>query len=161
MVTDALLAALFLRSQFFLGGFGHGHFKLPDEIQINLNFLHPFPGASVRGMNQNFLHKFMDHRGGQLGEIRIFLCQRQKVAGTVRVLMELVQLCLLGGKQLFQLGLFLLIFGTQQLEPFFFQFAHGIGFIQLFNQHIQLGAAPALLGDLAFQLLCRFLLANL
>ena len=83
------------------------------------------------------------------------------MAGTVRILMELIQLCLLGGKQLFQLRLFLLIFGTQQLEPFFFQFAHGIGFIQLFNQHIQLGAALALFGDLAFQLLGRFLLANL
>ena len=70
-------------------GFGHGHFKLPDEIQINLNFLHPLPGASVRGMNQNFLHKFMDHKGGQLGEIRIFLCQRQKVAGTVGILVKL------------------------------------------------------------------------
>ena len=161
MVTDALLAALFLRSQFFLGGFGHGHFKLPDKVQINLDFLHPFPGASVRGMDQNFLHKFMNHGCGQLCEICIFLCQRQKVAGTVGVLVKLVQLCLLGGKQLFQLGLFLLIFGTQQLEPFFLQLAHGIGFIQLFNQHVQLGAAPALLGDLAFQLLGCFLLANL
>ena len=112
-------------------------------------------------MDQNFLHKFMDHGCGQLGEIRIFLCQRQKVAGTVGVLVKLVQLRLLEYKQLFQLGLFPLIFGTKQLEPFFFQFAHGIGFIQLFNQHIQLGAAPALLGDLAFQLLGRFLLANL
>ena len=161
MVTDALLAALFLRSQFFLGGFGHGHFKLPDKVQINLDFLHPFPGASIRGMDQNFLHKFMEHGGGQLGEIRIFLCQRQKVAGTVRVLMKLVQLRLLGDKQLFQFGLFLLIFGTKQLEPFFLQFTHGIGFVQLFNQHIQLGAAFALFGNLAFQLLGRFLLANL
>ena len=124
MVTNALLATLFLRSQFFLSWFGHGHFKLPDEIQININFLHPFPGTSVRGMNQNFLHKFMDHGGGQLGEIRIFLCQRQKVAGTVGVLVKLVQLRLLGGKQLFQLGLFLFILGTQQLEPFFLQLAH-------------------------------------
>lgn len=123
MVTDALLAALFLRSQFFLGGFGHGHFKLPDKVQINLDFLHQFPGASIRGMDQNFLHKFMEHGGGQLGEIRIFLCQRQKVAGTVRVLMKLVQLRLLGDKQLFQFGLFLLIFGTKQLEPFFLQLA--------------------------------------
>ena len=161
MVTDALLAALFLRSQFFLSGFGHGHFKLPDKVQINLNFLHPFPGASVRGMNQNFLHKFMDHGGGQLGEIRIFLCQRQKMAGTVGVLVKLVQLRLLGGKHLFQLGLFLFILRTQQLEPFFLQLAQGIGFVQLFNQHVQLGAAPALFDNLAFQLLCRFLLANL
>ena len=77
-------------------------------------------------MDQNFLHKFMEHGGGQLSEIRIFLCQRQKVAGTVRVLMKLVQLRLLGDKQLFQFGLFLLIFGTKQLEPFFLQFTHGI-----------------------------------
>ena len=83
------------------------------------------------------------------------------MACTVGVLVKLVQLCLLGGKQLFQLGLFLFILGTQQLEPFFLQLAHGIGFIQLFNQHIQLGAALALLGDLAFQLLGHFLLANL
>ena len=103
----------------------------------------------------------MEHGGGQLGEIRIFLCQRQKVAGTVRILVKLIQLCLLGGKQLFQLRLFLLIFSTQQFEPFFLQLAHGIGFIQFFNQHIQLGAALALLGDLAFELLGRFLLANL
>jgi hypothetical protein len=33
MVTDTLLAALFLRSPFFLGGFGHGHFKLPIKFR--------------------------------------------------------------------------------------------------------------------------------
>ena len=60
----------------------------------------------------------MDHRGGQLGEICIFLCQRQKVTGTVRVLMELVQLRLLGGKQLFQLGLFLLILDVYKRQGY-------------------------------------------
>ena len=45
--------------------------------------------------------------------IRIFLRQRQKVAGTVRILVKLVQLCLLGCKQLFQLG------GGQLAQGFF------------------------------------------
>lgn len=80
---------------------------------------------------------------------------------SVRSALKLIKLCLLGSEQLFQLGLFLFILRTQQLEPFFLQLAHGIGFVQLFNQHVQFGAAPALFGNLAFQLLCRFLLAKL
>src|SRR5699024_11188642 len=56
VVAGAALPAYFLRCQLLRGGLRQGYVELPNKLEIDFNFLHPLPGAAVRGVDHDFLH---------------------------------------------------------------------------------------------------------
>ena len=111
---------------------------MSNEFKINIHLLHTLTAATIRGMDKNPIHEFIQHSRSQLREIRVLLCQCQKLSCPFRVLLELLQIRLVCRQNFFQLCLLLFVFTAQKRKALFFQTAHGIGFIELFNQHIQL-----------------------
>ena len=105
---------------------------------MNFYLLHPVAVDALWGVDDDFLNKFVDHGRGQLGEIRVLLCQLQKLLGTVGVLRKGRHLRFHFGDGCCQCFLFRLIFRQQAVEPLAGNAPDGKGFIELLDDGVQL-----------------------
>ena len=128
---------------------------------MDLHFLHPVAVNFFRGVDDDFLNKLVDHGRGQLGEVRVLLCQLQKLLGSVGVLGK-------GGHLRFHFGdgrcqrfLLRLIFCQQTVKALISDAPDGKGFIEFFDDGVQLGNAFLVLAQLPLGILGRFRLPQL
>ena len=105
------------------------YIKLTDELQVNVNLLHPLTAGPVRRMDNNLIHELQNHRRGQHREIGVPSDQFQELIGPVRVGIERIQLRLFPHDCRVQFLLLPLIPVRQQLESLLRQTARGKGFI--------------------------------
>ena len=63
---DAMPFELFLPLNFFLGQLRCGKLKMPDELQINFNFLHSVAVHLFGSMDNDLVDKLVNHHRGQL-----------------------------------------------------------------------------------------------
>ena len=128
---------------------------------MDLHLLYPVAVDFFRGVYDDFLHELVDHGRGQLGKIRVLLCQLQKLLGPVGVLRK-------GGHLRFHFGdgrcqRFLLIFVIcqQTVKAFTGNAPDGKGFIELLDDGIQFGNPLFLLVQPPLGFLGRFCLPQL
>ena len=152
---------LFLPLDFFLGQLRCGKLKLPDKAKVDIHFLHPVAVNFFRGVDDDFLHELVDHGRGQLGKIRVLLCQLQKLLGPVGVLRKGRHLRFHFRDGCCQRFLLRLIFRQQAVEPLAGNAPDGKGFIELLDDGIQLRNPLFLLVQLPLGFLGGFRLAQL
>ena len=85
---DAVPLELFLPLDFFLGQLRRWKLELPDKAKVDLHLLHPVAINALRGVDDDFLNKLIDHGRGQLRKIGVSPCQLQKLLHTGGVLCE-------------------------------------------------------------------------
>ena len=158
---DAVPLELFLPLDFFLGQLRCGKLKLPDKAKVDIHFLHPVAVNFFRGVDDDFLHELVDHGRGQLGKIRVLLCQLQKLLGPVGVLRKGRHLRFHFRDGCCQRFLLRLIFRQQAVEPLAGNAPDGKGFIELLDDGIQLRNPLFLLVQLPLGFLGGFRLAQL
>ena len=128
---------------------------------MNFHLLHPVAIDALRGVDDDFLNKLVDHGRGQLGEVRVLPCHLQKLLHTGGVLCESGQpffrFCD-RGLQRFLLGF---VICQQTVKAFIGDAPDGKGFIELFDDSIQLGNALFVLTQLSSGVLGRFCLPEL
>ena len=146
---------------FFLAQLRDRQLKPPDEPQMDLHFLHPVTVDLFRGVDDDFLNKLVDHGRGQLGEVRVLLCQLQKLLGSVGVLGKGGHLRFHFGDRFRQCFLLRLIFRQQTVEAFAGNAPDGKGFIELLDDGIQLRNPLFLLVQPPLGFLGRFCLSQL
>ena len=158
---DAVPFELLLPLDFFLGQLRCGKLKLPDKAKVNFYLLHPVAVDALWGVDDDFLNKFVDHGRGQLGEIRVLPCQLQKLLHTGTVLCESGQpffrFCD-RGLQRFLLGF---VIRQQTVKAFIGDASDSKGFIELFDDGVQLGNALFVLAQLSLGIFGRFRLPEL
>ena len=128
---------------------------------MDLHLLHPVTVDTLRGVDDDFLNKLVDHGCSQLGEVRVLPCQLQKLLHTGGVLRKSGQLffCFCDrGLQRFLLGF---VICQQTVKAFIGNTTDGKGFIELFDDSIQLGNPLFLLVQLPLGVLGRFRLLKL
>ena len=152
---------LLLPLDFFLGQLRCGKLKLPDKAKVDIHFLHPVAVNFFRGVDDDFLHELVDHGRGQLGKIRVLLCQLQKLLGPVGVLRKGRHLRFHFRDGCCQRFLLRLIFRQQAVEPLAGNAPDGKGFIELLDDGIQLRNPLFLLVQLPLGFLGGFRLAQL
>ena len=158
---NAMSLELLLPLDFFLGQLRRGKLKLPDKAKVNFYLLHPVAVNALRGMDDDFLNKLIDHGRGQLGKIGVLLCQLQKLLHAGTVLCESGQLffCICDrGLQRFLLGF---VICQQTVKAFIGNASDSKGFIELFDDGVQLGNALFVLIQLSSGVLGRFCLPEL
>ena len=158
---DAVPLELLLPLDFFLGQIRRGKLKLPDKSKVNFHLLYPVAVDLFRGVNDDFLHELVDHGRGQLGKIRVLLCQLQKLLGPVGVLRKGRHLRFHFRDGCCQRFLLRLIFRQQAVEPLAGNAPDGKGFIELLDDGIQLRNPLFLLVQLPLGFLGGFRLAQL
>lgn len=158
---DAVPFELLLPLDFFLGQLRCGKLKLPDKAKVDIHFLHPVAVNFFRGVDDDFLHELVDHGRGQLGKIRVLLCQLQKLLGPVGVLRKGRHLRFHFRDGCCQRFLLRLIFRQQAVEPLAGNASDGKGFIELLDDGIQLRNPLFLLVQLPLGFLGGFRLAQL
>ena len=128
---------------------------------MNFHLLHPVAIDTLRGMDDDFLNKLVDHGRGQLRKIGILPCQLQKLLHTGTVLCE-------SGQPFFRfcdrnLQRFLLGFVIRQqtVKAFIGDASDSKGFIELFDDGVQLGNALFVLAQLSLGIFGRFRLPEL
>lgn len=146
-----LLPLDFLRRQF-----RGRQFKPPDEIQVNLYLLHPIPVNLLRRMDNNFVNKLVDHRGGQLGKVSVFLCQRKELRRTVGIFLKSGYLLFGLRNRYLKRFLFRFILCQQAVKAIFRNAPDSKGFVELFDDGIQLGNALFAFAELPLGFLCCF-----
>ena len=72
--ADAFLLQKLLPLDLFLGQLRCGKLKLPDKPKVDFHLLHPVAVDTLRGMDNDFLNKLIDHGRGQLGKIGVLPC---------------------------------------------------------------------------------------
>ena len=158
---DAVPFELLLPLDFFLGQLRDRQLKPPNEPQMDFYLLHPVAVDLFWGMDDDLLHELVDHGRGQLGKIRVLLCQLQKLLGPVGVLRKGRHLRFHFRDGCCQRFLLRLIFRQQAVEPLAGNAPDGKGFIELLDDGIQLGNPLFLLVQLPLGFLGGFRLAQL
>ena len=135
--------------------------KAPDEAQIDLDLLHPVAVHLLRRVDDDLFNEFVDHRRGQLGEIRVLLRQGKELFRTGRIFLKRgqVRFGLVYGSV--QLLLFRLIVRQQAVKAFGADPANGKGFVELFDDPVQLVPALAVLVQLSLRFFSGVLLPDL
>ena len=158
---DAVPFELLLPLDFFFGQLRDRQLKPPNEPQMDLHFLDPVAVNFFRGVDDDFLHELVDHGRGQLGEVRVLLCQLQKLLGSVGVLRK-------GGHLHFhfrdgycQRFLLRLIFRQQTVKAFSGNAPDSKGFIEPLDDGVQLRNPLFLLVQPPLGFLGRFCLPQL
>ncbi len=136
---DAVSAKLLLPLGFLCGQLRFRQFKAPDEFQINLYFLHPIPVNLFRGVDDDLINKLVYHRRGQLRKVGVLLRQRKKLLRTVSIFLEAGQPLLRFSRRSDKGFLLRFIFRKQAVKAFIGDPPNGKGFIELFNDVVQLG----------------------
>ena len=158
---DSVPFELLLPLDFFHGQLRCGKLKLPDKAKVDFHLLHPVAVNFFRGVDDDFLHELVDHGRGQLGKIRVLLCQLQKLLGPVGVLRKGRHLRFHFRDGCCQRFLLRLIFRQQAVEPLAGNAPDGKGFIELLDDGIQLRNPLFLLVQLPLGFLGGFRLAQL
>ncbi len=128
---------------------------------MNLYLLHPVAVDALRGVDDDFFNELVDHRVGQLGEIGILPCKLQKLLHTGGVLCESGQLFFRFCDRYLQRFLLGFIVRKQAVKTFIGDAPDGKGFIELFDDGVQLGNALFVLVQLSLGVLGRFCLPEL
>ena len=128
---------------------------------MDFYLLHPVAVDLFWGVDDNLLHELVDHGRGQLGEVRIILCQLQKLPGSVGVLRKGRHLRFHFGDGCCQRFLLRLIFCQQNVKPLAGDTTDGKGFIELLDDGVQLRNPLFLLVQLPLGFLGGFRLAQL
>ena len=134
---------------------------MPDKAKVDLHLLHPVAVNALWGMDDDFLNKLIDHGRGQLGKIGVLLCQLQKLLHTGGVLCESGQLFFRFCDSSLQRFLLGFVICQQAVKAFIGNAPDGKGFIELFDDGVQLGNALFVLAQLSLGILGRFCLLEL
>jgi len=158
---NAMSLELLLPLDFFLGQLRCGKLKLPDKAKVDLHLLHPVTVDTLRGVDDDFLNKLVDHGCSQLGEVRVLPCQLQKLLHTGGVLRKSGQLffCFCDrGLQRFLLGF---VICQQTVKALIGNAPDSKGFIELFDDGVQLSNTLFVLAQLSLGIFGRFHLPEL
>ena len=128
---------------------------------MDFHLLHPVAVDALRGVDDDFLNKLIDHGRGQLGKIGVSPCQLQKLLYTGTVLCESGQpffrFCD-RGLQRFLLGF---VIRQQTVKAFIGDAPDSKGFIELFDDGVQLGNTLFVFAQLSLGILGRLCLSKL
>ena len=112
-------------------------------------------------MDNDLFNTFIDHRRCQLGEIRVLFRQLQKLLGAGRILLKGSDPGLCIRYRSIQLLLLRLVVRQQTVKAFCADPANGKGFVELFDDSVQLVPALTILVQFALCFLCGVLLPDL
>ena len=158
---DAMALELFLPLFFLWRKLGGWKLKLSDETQVDVHLLHPVTVHLLRRVDDDLFYEFVDHRRGQLGEIRVLLRQGEKLFGAGRIFLKGGDPGLGFGNGNVKLFLFCLIVRKQAVKALGADPAYCKRFIELLNDPVQLIPAFPVLVQLSAGILCGVLLTNL
>ena len=150
---DAVPLELFLPLDFFLGQLRCRKLKLPDKAKMNFHLLHPVAVDALRGVDDDFLNKFVNHGRSQLGKIGVLPCQLQKLLHAGGVLCESGQLFFGFCDRGLQRFLLRFVICQQTVKAFIGNATDSKGFIELFDDGVQLGNALLVLAQLSLGIL--------
>ena len=106
-----------------------------------INLLYPLSAGPIRGMDNNLVNKLVDHRGGQLGKVGVFLCQRKELRRTAGIFLKSGYLPFGLRNRYLKRFLFRFILCQQAVKALFRNAPDSKGFVELFDDGIQLGNA--------------------
>ena len=126
-----------------------------------MHLLHPVTVNFFRGVDDDFLNKLVDHGRGQLREVGVLPCQLQKQLHTGGILCESGQLFFRfcdRGLQRFLLGF---VICQQTVKALIGNAPDSKGFIELFDDGVQLGNTLFVFAQLSLGILGRLCLSKL
>ena len=158
---NAVSAKLLLPFGFLCGQLRLRQIKAPDELQINLHFLHTISVNLFRGVDDDLVNKLVYHGRGQLRKVGVLLRQRKELLRTVSIFLKAGQTLLRFGNRSDKGFLLRFIFRKQTVKAFIGDPPNSKGFVELFNDVVQLSDALAVFVQLALGFLCCLRLSDL